>query len=87
MTDALLIGTSVGAVIGLLHACQVYRGLVGEFPNALDQRPAATRAYAAYSALWTFLLWTAFGSYVLFLWVVSVIVYSIYRGIRLIRAG
>jgi hypothetical protein len=87
MNIALLIGTSVGAVIGLLHAWQVYRKQVGEFPNAVVERPIATRGYAAYSALWTLFLWTVFGSYVFFLWAISVIVYSIYKGIRLFSAG
>lgn len=87
MNIALLIGTSVGAVIGLLHAFHVYRKQVGEFPSALVERPVATRGYAAYSAFWTFFLWTVFGSYVFFLWVISVIVYSIYKAIRLLSAG
>lgn len=87
MDVALLIGTSVGAVVGFLHALQVYRAQVKEFPNSLHERPMATRGYAAYSALWTFFLWTVFGFYVLFLWIVSVIVYSIYKGTRLFTAG
>lgn len=83
MTVFLLIGSSIGAVIGFLHACYVYRQEVRGLPNALSERPVATRVGAAYYALWTFFLWVVFGSYVLILWVVSVIAYSIYKAVRI----
>ncbi len=83
MTILLLIGSSIGAVIGFLHACYVYRQEVGELPNALSERPVRARASAAYYALWTFVLWAVFGSYVLFLWVVSIIAYGIYKAVRI----
>ncbi len=87
MSTALMIGTSVGAVIGLFHACYVYRQEVGEFPAALADRPVATRAGAGYYALWTFLLWVAFGAYVFFLWLVSVVAYTICKAVRTARTG
>ena len=83
MTVFLLIGSSIGAVIGFLHACYVYRQEVRDLPNVLSERPVATRVGAAYYALWTFFLWVVFGSYVLILWVVSVIAYSIYKAVRI----
>ncbi len=87
MSTALMIGTSVGAVIGLFHACYVYRQEVGDFPAALADRPVATRAGAGYYALWTFLLWVAFGAYVFFLWLVSVIAYAICKAVQAARTG
>ena len=87
MTSFLLIGSSVGAVIGFLHACYVYRYQVKERPKALLERPVTTRVGAAYYALWTFFLWVVFGSYVLFLWLLSVIAYAIYKAIRIPSTG
>ncbi len=87
MSTALMIGTFVGAVIGLFHACYVYRQEVGEFPAALADRPVATRAGAGYTAIWTFLLWVVFGAYVIFLWLISVIAYAIYKAVQLSRSG
>lgn len=87
MTVLLIIGTSVGAVIGLLHGCNVYRQEVGEIPDALLDRPMATRAAAGYYALWTFLLWLAFGAYVFFLWLISLVAYALYRAVQLTRSG
>ena len=75
----LLFGTFVGAVIGYLHAYYIYRQEVREIPEALIERPVATRAIAGYYALWTFLLWVVFGSYMLSFWIVSCIAYLIYR--------
>ncbi len=40
------------------------------------------RANAVYFALWTLVLWTAFGSYVFNLWLISVVIYSAYKGIK-----
>lgn len=87
MTSFLLIGSSVGAVIGFLHACYLYRYQVGDRPKALLDSPVATRVGAAYHALWTFFLWVVFGPYVLFLWLLSVIAYAIYKAIRIPSTG
>lgn len=40
------------------------------------------RANAAYFALWTLALWAAFGSYVFNLWLISVVIYIAYNGIK-----
>lgn len=87
MTNAVLIGTSVGAIIGLLHACYVYLQEVGGFPNGLIKRPVATRARGAYYAVWTFLIWAVFGSSVLLLWMVGGVGLVIYKATRLLRAA
>lgn len=82
MTNVLIVGSSVGAIIGLLHAWSVYSRRVSAFPEKAATRPLAVRASAAYFALWTFFLWVLFGSYVFYLWVISVAIYTIYRGVK-----
>ena len=59
----LLIGTALGAAIGLVHAAHIFRtrraeghaGIVG----------------ALWFSLWALGLWTLFGAYVLFFWIVG----------------
>lgn len=82
MTSELIVGSSVGAIIGLLHAWNVYTRRVSAFPEKVAVRPVAVRASAAYFALWTFFLWVLFCSYVFYLWVISVAIYTIYSGVR-----
>lgn len=76
MTTALMIGSAFGALAGLIHACAVYVHQVGRARDRLAAHPFGVRANAAYFALWTFSLWVLFGSYVLFLWIISVMVYA-----------
>lgn len=85
MTIAFLIGASVGTLIGVFHAVYVYRHAVREAPATLREHPVMTRIKAGYHALWTLLLWVVFGSYVLSLWMVSVIVYTACKGVKMIR--
>lgn len=82
MTNVLIVGSSVGAIIGLLHAWSVYSRRVSAFPEKVAARPLAVRAGAACFALWTFFLWVLFGAYVFYLWVISVAIYTIYSGVR-----
>ncbi len=79
MASALIIGSSVGAIVGLIHAWCIYVRLASEFPERLTEHPVAVRARAAYFALWVFFLWVLFGSYVFFLWVISIVIYTIYN--------
>lgn len=81
MTTALMIGSAVGAVIGLFHAYHVYSRRLSESPGRLIEHSVRTRASAGYYALWTFVLWVIFGSYVFFLWLISVVVYAVDRAI------
>ncbi len=76
MTYVLWIGSALGAVIGLFHAAYLYRG-----------HDAATGTGSVYRGLWAFLLWTILGSYVLVLWIVSVVAYSLYKIVPKPRAG
>ena len=82
MTTALLIGSSIGAIIGLIHACNVYFRRTGANPERLAEHPVAVRAGAAYFALWTLSLWVVFGSYVFYLWVISVAVFTTYSAVK-----
>lgn len=75
MNSVLLVGTFVGAALGLIHAGYVYR--VVSMPGG-----ATAHARAGYYALWTLALWILLGTYVLVLWVVSVIAYTIARPFR-----
>lgn len=74
MTTVLWTGTVVGALLGFFHAIYVYRMVAVE-------AGAAGHARAGYYALWTLGLWTLFGSYVLVLWLISVVVYAIARAV------
>lgn len=85
MTIVLLIGVSVGTLIGVVHASYVYRHALRDAPRALGEHPVMARIRAGYYALWTLLLWGAFGSYVLSLWMVSIIAYAAYKGVKMAR--
>ncbi len=43
MTNVLMIGSFVGAIIGLSHARYVYAQQVSEFPQKLIEQPVAVR--------------------------------------------
>jgi hypothetical protein len=65
MSELLWIGSILGAVVGVAHAVYLWR--------AESQGQGA----AIYRGLWAIGLWTLFGTYVLVLWVVGVIVYGL----------
>lgn len=78
MTTVLLVGTVVGALFGVMHALYVYRLIITEAPA---ETPPC-RARALYYALWTLGLWLLFGSYVLMLWLIGVVLYTIFKAFR-----
>jgi hypothetical protein len=85
MQTALFIGASVSAVIGIIHACYVYRHEVKDSSNSPEKRPVAARLGGVYYGLWTFLLWFLLGTYVFFLWIVSCVIYvtvHVYKNFR-----
>ncbi len=43
VTNVLMIGSFVGAIIGLFHARHVYAQQVSEFPQKLIEQPVAVR--------------------------------------------
>lgn len=85
MTILTIIGIAVGAMIGLVHGFHVYSRRVRECPDRLVEHPVAARARAAYFALWTLPLWVVFGSYVFYLWVISVVVFAARTGVKTLR--
>ena len=82
MAILLMIGSAVGIIIGLVHAVYVYFQRTKEDPKKLAEHPLKVRANAAYFALWTLLLWAAFGSYIFNLWLISVVIYAAFQGIK-----
>jgi hypothetical protein len=57
------IGAGVGACLGLLHGLQLYRS-IGARAHGYPRR-------GLYTAIWAFVLWTLFGSYVLAFWLIG----------------
>lgn len=64
------IGSAFGAVLGCLHGVYLYRKISARASAAgapgIDVR-------GLYYAVWTFVLWTIFGSYVLAFWLVGAV--------------
>ena len=86
MTIGLIIGTTFGALVGLIHACAVF---AKQLDRARDRRktiPFSVYATATYFAIWTFALWVLFGSYVLYLWMIAVVIYAGHFMRRLFRS-
>jgi hypothetical protein len=71
----LWIGSALGAVLGLLHGACLYRDIAARAANG----GAALNVRGLYYGVWTFALWTIFGSYVLALWLVGAIASSLVR--------
>ena len=69
----LSIGFVIGALLGLLHAAYVYRVVTSTAPASVGPQ----RGF--YYAMWTFVLWALFGSYVMILWCLSVVLFSASR--------
>lgn len=67
------IGTSLGAVLGLLHGISVFR--------QQSTRAGGSFGKALYFALWTLALWVVFGAYVLAFWILGAV------GLTLSRLG
>ena len=82
MNTLMIIGTTVGLIIGLVHAGYVYLQRTKEDPQKLVEHPVKVRVNAVYFAVWTLALWAAFGSYVFNLWLISVVIYTAYNGIK-----
>ncbi len=83
MPTALIVGSAVGAVIGLVHGWGVYKARIAA--SGPSGNGAASRLRAAYHALWTLALWVLFGAYVFYLWLIGVVLYAGYRALGLLR--
>ena len=76
MSNILVIGMGISAVIGLLHALYVYR----QGAQETDQgRAFVSFGCRVYYAIWTFVLWLLLGPYALLFWSVSVVAYLLYH--------
>ncbi len=83
MNSIVWIGSLLGLAIGSLHAVHLYRGRVADGRVSAGGGATAHLATAhlegAYYGLWALALWVIFGTYVLVLWVIGVVAYSIVR--------
>ena len=75
METFLWIGSAVGAVLGGLHALYVYRDISARAAKNGNRNGNGNgkggQIRALYHGLWTFALWTLFGSYVLGFWLIG----------------
>ncbi len=83
MNTIVWIGSLLGLAIGSLHAVHLYRRRVAD---ARESAAAGTTVHlttahleGAYYGLWALALWVIFGTYVLVLWVIGAVAYSIFR--------
>ena len=75
----LTVGIFAGLAVGLLHSFQIlghHRHLPGK----------AGMAFIFYRAIWAVLLWTLFGAYLLFFWLLGLVLRPL-AGWRTKRAG
>jgi hypothetical protein len=74
ITVILWLGTTCGLVTGLIHATQIVAtGSIGPSPES--------RFVLFYRAAWAIGLWTLFGSYLLILWFLAVILRMVFAKI------
>ncbi len=76
MDNFLLIGSALGALLGLLHGVYLFRQIAVRAPA--DGIPGG-KAQGLYYAIWAFILWILFGSYVLAFWILGLLAYPIVR--------
>jgi hypothetical protein len=76
MDNFLLMGSALGALLGLLHGVILFRQIAVR--ARADGIPGG-KAQALYYALWAFVLWILFGSYVLAFWILGLLAYPIVR--------
>ncbi|MDH3665335.1 MAG: hypothetical protein OEN23_00215 [Paracoccaceae bacterium] len=77
MQNFLTIGAVIGLLIGLAHALELFQ----------RRSPQIGSVGAAYSAIWTVLLWTLFGAYLLAFWLIGLAGMGLSRLWRTMRAG
>lgn len=74
MDEALTCGAIFGAAVGVVHGGYVYAQRAS--------RPGHGSLEPLYYALWTFVLWVVFGSYVLYLGLLAITAYAARNAIR-----
>ena len=76
MSTTLILGSAVGLLIGAIHAFGLFRSNAKRSYGGNAEGQLRPKARAAYYGLWALVLWTAFGSYVLYLWLFAVALYA-----------
>ena len=76
MTLFLWVGSALGATLGVLHALFLYRQIAARYSTAGS---TGVNLRALYYGIWTFALWTIFGSYVLAIWLLGGIASTVLR--------
>ena len=76
MDSFLLTGTALGALLGMLHGVYLFRRIAARRPTG---GISSGKTQGLYYALWAFVLWTLFGSYVLAFWILGLLAYPIVR--------
>ena len=71
MSEFILIGALLGAAVGLLHLAHTLATRLGQ--------PELNPIKTLWQGLWVFLLWTAFGAYVLAFWIVGLVCMAVSR--------
>jgi hypothetical protein len=88
MNTAILIGSVVGAGLGLMHATALARRMFARADSLAPGFSLGSLGTPLYFGFWTLLLWTVFGSYVLYLWLIACVVFAahrLWRGVRVTR--
>ena len=80
--DFLIIGTLIGALIGLFHVWVDFARRMDDARSAHAGRMLAERVKAAYAAAWILTLWTVFGSYVLAFWLIALPLFVLFGQFR-----
>lgn len=76
MTLFLWFGSACGATLGLLHALYLYRQIAARYSTT---GATGINLRGLYYGIWTFALWTIFGSYVLAFWLIGGIAHVLLR--------
>ena len=76
MISFLWLGSAFGAVLGFLHGAYLYREIAA---RASATGATGVNVRGLYYGVWTFALWTLFGSYVLAFWLVGGIASALVR--------
>jgi predicted lysophospholipase L1 biosynthesis ABC-type transport system permease subunit len=79
MHAAMLLGSAVGAVIGAMHAIGLMRRIAARADHAFPALPPGKLWTPLYYGLWTVLLWTVFGAYVLYAWILACAIHALHR--------
>ncbi|MEW2915338.1 hypothetical protein [Leisingera sp. JC11] len=69
MSTYLLVGTAMGAIVGFLHMLNILQARLG--------RPGLAPFKTVWQGIWTWILWTLFGAYVLTFWILGAVLLGV----------